>query len=311
MAADRAIRCAATGEAEAMKFTLPILAVVVAAILVASQSLFTVHQTQFAIKFQLGEVVEVITDPGLHYKVPLVQNVKYFDQRNLTLEIQEPDRVTTAEKKPLLVEFVVLWRIDDVRKFYVSVQGDEEAARRRLTQTVRANLAEEFNKRSMHEAISTQRDQIMNTTRQKADSDAKSIGVEIVDVRLRRVELPPDVLGPVYARMESERRRVANELRSQGAAESEKIRADADRQREVILAEAFRQAQKVKGDGDARAAAIYSAAYGVNPEFFAFYRSLEAYKASFRNRGDVMVLDPSSDFFRYFRQSGGRPPASK
>ncbi len=289
-----------------MKFTLPILAVIVAAILVASQSLFTVHQTQFAIKFQLGEVVEVITDPGLHYKVPLVQNVKYFDQRNLTLEIQEPDRVTTAEKKPLLVEFVVLWRIDDVRKFYVSVQGDEEAARRRLTQTVRANLAEEFNKRSMHEAISTQRDQIMNTTRQKADSDAKSIGVEIVDVRLRRVELPPDVLGPVYARMESERRRVANELRSQGAAESEKIRADADRQREVILAEAFRQAQKVKGDGDARAAAIYSAAYGVNPEFFAFYRSLEAYKSSFRNRSDVMILDPSSDFFRYFRQSGAK-----
>ena len=289
-----------------MKFTLPILAVIVAAILVASQSLFTVHQTQFAIKFQLGEVVEVITDPGLHYKVPLVQNVKYFDQRNLTLEIQEPDRVTTAEKKPLLVEFVVLWRIDDVRKFYVSVQGDEEAARRRLTQTVRANLAEEFNKRSMHEAISTQRDQIMNTTRQKADSDAKSIGVEIVDVRLRRVELPPDVLGPVYARMESERRRVANELRSQGAAESEKSRADADRQREVILAEAFRQAQKVKGDGDARAAAIYSAAYGVNPEFFAFYRSLEAYKSSFRNRSDVMILDPSSDFFRYFRQSGAK-----
>ena len=292
-----------------MKFTLPILAVIVAAILVASQSLFTVHQTQFAIKFQLGEVVEVITDPGLHYKVPLVQNVKYFDQRNLTLEIQEPDRVTTAEKKPLLVEFVVLWRIDDVRKFYVSVQGDEEAARRRLTQTVRANLAEEFNKRSMHEAISTQRDQIMNTTRQKADSDAKSIGVEIVDVRLRRVELPPDVLGPVYARMESERRRVANELRSQGAAESEKIRADADRQREVILADAYRQAQKVKGEGDARAAAIYAAAYGINPEFFAFYRSLEAYRASLRTRGDVLVLDPSSEFFRYFRQSGGRDAA--
>jgi membrane protease subunit HflC len=169
---------------------------------------------------------------------------------------------------------------------------------------VRANLAEEFNKRTMHEAISTQRDQIMTTTRQKADSDAKSIGVEIVDVRLRRVELPPDVLGPVYARMESERRRVANELRSQGAADSEKIRADADRQREVILAEAFRQAQKIKGDGDARAAAIYSAAYGINPEFFAFYRSLETYKSSFRNRGDVMVLDPASEFFRYFRQSG-------
>jgi membrane protease subunit HflC len=292
-----------------MRFTMPVLAVVVAAILVLSQSVFTVAQTQSAIKFQLGEVIEVITDPGLHFKLPVVQNVKYFDRRNLTLDIPEPDRVTTSEKKPLLVEFVVLWRINDVRRFYVSVGGDEEAARRRLTQTVRANMAEEFNKRTMHEAISTQRDQIMASTRQKADSDAKSIGVEVVDVRLRRVELPPDVLGPVYARMESERRRVANELRSQGGAESEKIRADADRQREVILADAYRQAQRMKGDGDAKSAAIYSAAYGINPEFYAFYRSLEAYRATFRNRGDVMVLDPSSDFFRYFRQSGGREGA--
>jgi membrane protease subunit HflC len=289
-----------------MRFTMPVLAIVVAAILVLSQSVFTVAQTQSAIKFQLGEVIEVITAPGLHFKLPIVQNVKYFDRRNLTLDIPEPDRVTTSEKKPLLVEFVVLWRINDVRRFYVSVGGDEEAARRRLTQTVRANMAEEFNKRTMHEAISTQRDQIMASTRQKADSDAKSIGVEVVDVRLRRVELPPDVLGPVYARMESERRRVANELRSQGGAESEKIRADADRQREVILADAYRQAQRLKGDGDAKSAAIYSAAYGINPEFYAFYRSLEAYRATFRNRGDVMVLDPSSDFFRYFRQGGGR-----
>ena len=289
-----------------MRFTMPILAVVVAAILVLSQSVFTVAQTQAAIKFQLGEVIEVIDRPGLHFKLPVVQNVKYFDRRNLTLDIPEPDRVTTSEKKPLLVEFVVLWRINDVRRFYVSVGGDEEAARRRLTQTVRANMAEEFNKRNMREAISTQRTQIMATTRQKADSDAKSIGVEVVDVRLRRVELPPDVLGPVYARMESERRRVANELRSQGGAESEKIRADADKQREVILADAYSQAQKIKGDGDAKSAAIYASAYGVNPEFYAFYRSLEAYRATFRNRSDVMVLDPSSDFFRYFRQSGGR-----
>ena len=292
-----------------MRFTMPILAVLVAAILVASQSMFTVAQTQYAIKFQLGEVVEVIGEPGLHFKLPVVQNVKYFDRRNLTLDIPEPDRVTTSEKKPLLVEFVVLWRINDVRKFYVSVQGDEEAARRRLSQTVRSNLAEEFNKRTMHEAISTQRDQIMSATRLKADGDARNIGVEIVDVRLRRIELPPDVVGPVYARMESERRRVANELRSQGAAESEKVRADADRQREVILADAYRQAQKLKGEGDARAAAIYAAAYGINPEFFAFYRSLEAYRASLRTRGDVLVLDPSSEFFRYFRQSGGRDGA--
>ena len=292
-----------------MRFTMPLLAVLVAAILVLSQSVFTVAQTQYAIKFQLGEVVEVIGEPGLHFKLPVVQNVKYFDRRNLTLDIPEPDRVTTSEKKPLLVEFVVLWRINDVRKFYVSVQGDEEAARRRLSQTVRSNLAEEFNKRTMHEAISTQRDQIMSATRLKADGDARNIGVEIVDVRLRRIELPPDVVGPVYARMESERRRVANELRSQGAAESEKVRADADRQREVILADAYRQAQKLTGEGDARAAAIYAAAYGINPEFFAFYRSLEAYRASLRTRGDVLVLDPSSEFFRYFRQSGGRDAA--
>jgi membrane protease subunit HflC len=291
-----------------MKFTMPILALVVAAILVLSQAVFTVSQTQAAIRFQLGEVIEVIDTPGLHFKLPIVQNVRYFDRRNLTLDIPEPDRVVTSEKKPLLVEFVVLWRIADVRRFYVSVQGDEEAARRRLTQTVRANMAEEFNKRNMREAISTQRNQIMSVTRQKADSDAKSIGVEVVDVRLRRVELPPDVLGPVYARMESERRRVANELRSQGAAESEKIRADADRQREVILADAYRQAQRLRGDGDAKSAAIYSAAYGINPEFYAFYRSLEAYRGTFRNRNDVMVLDPSSEFFKYFRQGGGREP---
>jgi len=295
-----------------MRFTMPILAVVVAAILVLSQSVFTVAQTQAAIKFQLGEVIEVIDRPGLHFKLPVVQNVKYFDRRNLTLDIPEPDRVTTSEKTPLLVEFVVLWRINDVRRFYVSVQGDEEAARRRLTQTVRANLAEEFNKR-MHEAISTQRNQITTTTRQKADADAKSVGVEIVDVRLRRVELPPDVTGPVYQRMESERRRVANELRSMGGAESERIRADADRQRQVILADAYRESQKIKGEGDAKASAIYASAYGQNAEFFSFYRSLEAYKSTFRSRGDVLVLDPSADFFQYFKQNGTgratRPPA--
>ena len=158
----------------------------------------------------------------------------------------------------------------------------------------------------MHEIISTERDKIMTTTRQKADVDAKTIGVEIVDVRLRRVELPPDVTDPVYARMESERRRVANELRSLGQAESEKIRADADRQREVILADAYRQSQKIKGEGDAKASAIYAQAYGANPEFFAFYRSLEAYRATFRSRSDMMVLDPSAEFFRYFRGPGGQ-----
>ena len=226
-----------------MKFTMPILALVVAALLVASQSIYTVDQTKYAIKFQLGEIVETKTQPGLYFKVPLIQNVRFYDNRNLTLENSEPDRVTTSEKTPLLVDFIVLWRINDVKQYYVSVQGDEEAARRRISQTVRSNLAEEFNKRTMHDAISTERDRITGMTRQKADADAKTIGVEVVDVRLRRIELPPDVTGPVYQRMESERRRVANELRSTGAAESEKIRADADRQRQVILADAYRQAQ--------------------------------------------------------------------
>jgi modulator of FtsH protease HflC len=287
-----------------MKFTMPILAIIVALLLVASQSIYTVDQRKYAIKFQLGEIIETQSNAGLYFKVPLVQNVKFYDKVNLTLDNPEPDRMTTSEKKPLLVDFIVLWRILDVKQYYVSVQGDEEAARRRLSQTVRANLAEEFNKRTVHEAISTDRDKITNETRVKANADAATIGVEVIDVRLRRVELPPDVTGPVYQRMESERRRVANELRSLGAAESEKIRADADRQRQVILADAYRAAQKIKGEGDGRASSIYAQAYGQNPEFYAFYRSLEAYKTTFRNKSDMLVLDPSSDFFQYFKQYG-------
>ena len=294
-----------------MRFSIPILALIVAALFIASQSVYTVDQRKYAIKFQLGEVIETTDKAGLYFKLPLVQNVKFYDKVNLTLDNPEPDRVTTSEKKPLLVDFVVLWRIVDVRQYYVSVQGDEEAARRRLSQTVRANLAEEFNKHDVHEAISSARDKITSVTQQKANADAKSIGVEVVDVRLRRVELPPDVTCPVYQRMESERRRVANELRSLGAAESEKIRADADRQRQVILADAYRQAQKIKGEGDAKASATYAQAYGQNAEFYAFYRSLEAYKATFRNKSDLMVLDPSSDFFQYFKDPASRRPPTR
>ncbi|HXX84447.1 MAG TPA: protease modulator HflC [Casimicrobiaceae bacterium] len=294
-----------------MKAVMPVLALIVAIVLVLSQSLYTVDQKQFAIKFQLGEFIEAKTEAGLYAKVPLVQNVKFYDRRLLTLDAPEPDRITTSEKKPLKVDFIAYWRIIDVRKYYQSVTGDEEAAKRRLAQTIRANLAQEINKRTIHEVISTERDKIMTEARQKADADARTIGVEVVDVRLRRVELPDEVLAQVYQRMESERKRVANELRSLGAAESEKIRADADRQREVILADAYRQAQKVKGEGDARASAIYAAAYGQNPDFYAFYRSLEAYKATFKNKTDMMVLDPSAEFFRYFRQSGGGQAAPR
>ena len=287
-----------------MKFTIPILALLVAVLLVISQSIYTVDQTKWAIKFQLGEIIETKSDPGLYFKVPLLQNVRFYEKRNLTLENPDVDRVVTSEKTPLEVGFIVLWRINDVKQYYVAVQGDEEAARRRLSQTVRSNLAEEFNKMTMHDAISTGRERIMSETRIKAAQDAKNIGVEVVDVQLRRLALPGDVTGPVYARMESERRRVANELRSLGGAESERIRADADRQRQVILADAYRQAQKIKGEGDAKASAVYAVAYGQNPEFYSFYRSIEAYKSTFRGRSDMMVLDPSSEFFRYFKQSG-------
>ena len=287
-----------------MKLSMPIVALIVALLLVASQAIYTVDQRKYAIKFQLGEVIETQSNAGLYFKMPLVQNVKYYDKVNQVLDNAEPDRITTSEKKPLLVDFFVLWRILDVKQYYVSVGGDEEAARRRLSQTVRANLAEELNKHTVHEAISTERDRITSLTRQKANADAASIGVEVIDVRLRRVELPPDVTGPVYQRMESERRRVANELRSLGGAEREKIQADADRQRQVILADAYRAAQKVKGEGDARAATIYADAYGQNPEFYSFYRSLEAYKSTFRNKTDMLILDPSSEFFQYFKQYG-------
>ena len=296
-----------------MRLGMPLLALLVAILLVASQSLYTVDQRKYAVKLQLGKFVDTKTEPGLYFKVPLLENVKFYDKVNLTLDNPEPDRMTTSEKKPLLVNFIVLWRIKDVQKYYRAVQGDEEVARRRLTQTVRANLAEEFNKRDVHAAISTERNLITAAALERANKDAQNIGARIVDVRLRRVELPPDVTGPVYQRMESERRRVANELRSLGGAESERIRADADRQRQVILADAYRQSQKIKGEGDAKASAIYAQAYGQNPEFFAFYRSLEAYKATFRSKSDVMVLDPSAEFFQYFKQYGAgrgtRPPA--
>jgi membrane protease subunit HflC len=295
-----------------MKTAVPILALVVAIILVLSQSLYTVDQKQYAIKFQLGEFIDAKTEAGLYFKVPLVQNIKFYDRRILTLDAPEPARITTSEKKPLRVDFIAYWRIIDVRKYYQSVTGDEEAAKTRLGQTIRANLAQEINKRTIHETISAERNTIMNETRMKADAEARTIGVEIVDVRMRRVELPDEVLAQVYQRMESERKRVANELRSQGGAESEKIRADAERQRDVILADAYNSAQKTKGEGDAKASAIYASAYGQNPEFYSFYRSLEAYKATFKNKSDVMVLDPSSDFFQYLKQPGaGRAAQSR
>jgi membrane protease subunit HflC len=291
-----------------MKAVVALVALIVAIALLLSQSLYTVDQKQFAVRFQLGEFIDAKTEAGLYFKAPLVQNVKFYDRRLLTLDTPEPDRMTTSEKKPLKVDFIAYWRIIDVRKYYQSVTGDEDAAKRRLAQTIRANLAQEINKRTIYEVISTERDKIMTEARQKADAVARTIGVEVVEVRLRRVELPDEVLARVYQRMESERKRVANELRSLGAAESERNRADADRQREVILADAYRQAQKIKGEGDARASAIYAAAYGQNSEFYWFSRRLEAYKATFKSQSNnVLVLDPSSEFLQFPKHPGGIP----
>lgn len=274
--------------------------------LVGSMSIFTVDQRQFALVFQLGEVTRVIEQPGLNFKLPMVQNVRYFDRRILTLDNADPERFITSEKKNVLVDSYIKWRIVDPKLYYVSVGGDESRARTRLNQTVNAGLREEFGKRTVHDVVSGARDKIMDDMREKADSDARKIGVEIVDVRLKRVELPTEVSEAVYRRMEAERKRVANELRSEGAAEAEKIRADADRQREVIIANAYRDAQKIKGEGDAKAAATYAAAFDQNPEFYAFYRSLEAYRSSFGNKGDLLVVEPNSDFFKYMRsQSRG------
>jgi membrane protease subunit HflC len=281
-----------------------VLIAAVVTLVLLGMSAFVVDQRQDAIVFQLGEVVGVKTEPGLYFKVPLMQNVRYFDSRILTLDAAEPERFITAEKKNVLVDAFVKWRIVDVKQYYVSVGGDELRAKTRLLQTVNSSMREEFGKRTIHEVVSGERDQIMKVLRTKADADARKIGVEVLDVRLKRVDFPVEISDSVYRRMDAERKRVANELRASGAAEGEKIKADADKQREVILAEAYREAQKIKGDGDAKASALYAAAFGRNAEFYAFYRSLEAYKQSFKNKSDVMVLDPSSDFFKYLKSPG-------
>lgn len=282
-----------------------VAAIVIALLVVLGSSIFTVDQRQYAIVFQLGEVREVISNPGLYFKWPMIQNVRYFDKRILTLDTSEPERYITSEKKNVLVDSFVKWKIVDPRLYYVSVAGDEERAKTRLSQTVNAGLREEFGKRTVHDVVSGERNKIMEEMREKADLDARKIGVQIIDVRVKRVDLPAEVSESVYRRMEAERKRVANELRSEGSAEAEKIRADADRQREVIVAEAYRDAQQTKGEGDAKAAATYAQAFNQNPEFFAFYRSLEAYRNSFQSKSDIIVLEPNSDFFKYMNSVGG------
>jgi membrane protease subunit HflC len=282
------------------KIIAVVIGLIAAAVLFRA-STFVVDQRQFAILFQLGQIKEVHSEPGLKFKIPLIQNVVYLDRRILTIDTPQADRVQTSEKKNLLVDSFIKWRIADARRFYVSFQGLERAAEDRINSLVRDGLNRAINRRTVNEITSRERDQAMQEIKLGVQERVNDIGVEIVDVRLKRVEFVPEINEDVFRRMQSERKRVATEQRSIGAAEGEKIRADADRQREVLLSEAYRDAEKIKGEGDARASAIYAQAFGQNPEFFTFYRSLEAYRASFRTRNDLMVVDPSSDFLRYFR----------
>ncbi|UIN19754.1 protease modulator HflC [Herbaspirillum frisingense] len=285
--------------------------VAVVAIWLASSTIFVVDQRSSAIVFALGEVKQVINEPGLHFKLPPpFQNVMYLDKRIQTLDTPDADRFITAEKMNVLVDAYVKWRIVDPRLYFVSFGADERRTQDRLSQIVKAALNDEITKRTVREVISSQRNNVMDAIQARVANEAKQIGVEVIDVRLRRVDYVDQINASVFERMKSERVRVANELRSTGAAESEKIRADADRQRVVILAEAYRESEKIRGAGDAKASQIYAQAFSQNADFYKFYRSLEAYRASFKSRHDLMVVDPSSEFFKYFKGVGGTPPSA-
>ena len=279
-----------------------VLIVVVALVITLATSAYTVDQRQAAIKFRFGEIVLVIEDkPGLYFKVPIFESVKLYDTRIQTLDTKDVERIQTKEKNNVLVDSYVKYRIVDVKKYFVSTRGDRTTAEIRLSQGINDDLRAQFGQRTLADVISGERDSIMELLRVKSDEDARKIGLEVLDVRLKRVDLVPEISNDVYRRMDSERKRVANELRSTGAGEAEKIRADADRQREVILAQAYRDAQRIKGEGDAKASAIYAQAFSKNAEFYSFYRSMEAYQQSFKSKGDVMILEPSSDFFKYLK----------
>ncbi len=286
-------------------------------LVILASTLFVVDQRQFGVLYSFGQIKEVITEPGLRFKLPQpFQNVVFLDRRILTLDSPETGALQTAEKKNLVVDWLLKWRISDPRQFIrtFTTATTLTGAENRLTSLVQDALKNEINTRTVRDVLATDRDKVMQAVQKRLVDDAKNFGIEIVDVRIKRVDFPGSVTESVYQRMQSERRQVANELRSTGAAEAEKIRADADRQREVIVAEAYRDAQKAKGEGDAKAAALYNDAFGRDPQFAQFYRSLEAYKVSFAKKSDVMVLDPSNDFFRAMRsggQGGNAAPTKK
>jgi membrane protease subunit HflC len=277
-----------------------ILVGLAALLLVGMMSVFSVSQTEKAIKFRLGEIVKNDYAPGLHFKLPFINNIKKFDARIQTMDAK-PERFLTAEKKNVIVDSFVKWRIANVSTFYTSVAGDIDQANLRLDQIIKDAFRSEFSKRNIKQLISTDRSAIREILTNNSKAVAAELGMEIVDVQVMRIDLPPEVSSSVFRRMEAERERVAREFRSQGAEAAERIRADADRQRVVTLANAFRDAEKLRGEGDATSADIYAKDYGADTEFFTFYRSLNAYKKTFTS-SSMMVIDPASDFFQYFNK---------
>ncbi|MDD5411969.1 MAG: protease modulator HflC [Methylobacter sp.] len=271
-----------------------------ALLFIGMMCVFTVGETENAIKFRLGEIVKDDYEPGLHFKIPFINNVKKFDKRIQTMDAK-PERFLTAEKKNVIVDSFVKWRIGNVKTFYTVVAGDVDQANLRLDQIIKDAFRGEFSKRNIKQLVSTDRQAIREILIKNSKPLAADLGMEIIDVQVMRIDLPEEVSSSVYRRMEAERERVAREFRSQGAEAAERIRADADRQRVVTMANAFRDSEKLRGEGDAKSAEIYAQAYGADPEFFTFYRSLNAYKKTFSS-SSMMVLDPDSDFFRYFKQ---------
>jgi modulator of FtsH protease HflC len=286
------------------------VASVLLALMLLSSTLFVVDQRQVGVVYALGEIKEVITEPGLQFKLPPpFQNVVFLDKRVQTLDSPETRPIFTAEKKSLVIDWLVKWRISEPRQFIRNNGVDFRNLESRLAPVVQATFNEVITRRDVKAVLATEREQVMADVQKRLADEAKAFGIEILDVRVKRVDFVADITESVYRRMESERKQVANELRSEGAAEGEKIRADADRQREVIIAEAYRDSQKIKGEGDAKASALYADAFGRDPQFAQFYRSLEAYRATFRNKSDLMVVDPSSEFFRGLRGNSAPTPA--
>lgn len=288
-------------------FKSSLLIFLIVAGLVLSTSLFTVHEREYAILFRLGEITRSDYEPGLHFKMPLINNVRKFDRRVMELDAR-PEFFLTSEKKNVNVDYFVEWRIKDVRRYYTAVGGEESKALQRLSRIINDGMLAEFAKRTIQEVVSGERAKIMDLVQTMANSQAQVFGVEVVDVRIKRIDLPPEVSNSVYQRMRAERTRVAKELRSRGAEAAERIRADADRQRTVILAEAYSKSERIRGDGDGKAADIYASAYQKDAEFYSFYRSMGAYQKTFKGKDDMLIIKPDSYFFKYFNDAQSDSP---